>query len=122
MPESPKRILIVDDEPLIRSILRRLLRRKGYTTFEAESNASALRLFMKEQPLHALLCDVYVGPDSGWMLAKRIHAEQPTIRVVMLTGSQAPSPPQLPFHHAVLLKPFDQEELVRAIEDIDAKA
>lgn len=121
MSKGPKRILIVDDELMIRKVLRRFLLHEGYVTHEAGGTAMALRLFREEQPFHALLCDVYLGVDNGWKLAKQIYLEQPTIRVVMLTGACMPRRPELPFHHVVLLKPFDPEELMQAIKDAERK-
>jgi CheY-like chemotaxis protein len=121
MGRPGKKILIVDDELMLRKVLRRFLLHEGYITFEAGGAATALRLFREEQPFHALLCDVYLGVDSGWKLAKQIYIEQPTLRVVMLTGAFIPRLPALPFHHTVLLKPFDQEELIQAIENAEGK-
>src|SRR4051812_14093114 len=102
MGRPGKKILIVDDEPLILRVLARWLVQRGYVTYEARCAREALRLFREEQPFHALLCDVRLEMDDGWKLAEQIAAAQSSIHVLMLTGTVLYDEPTMPFNYKLL--------------------
>ena len=82
-----KKILVVDDEPELRSIVVRALRGVGYSTIEAESGADAFDLALKDQP-DLILSDVMMDCGSGFMLREMLRDEQKTagIPLILMTG------------------------------------
>lgn len=118
MGRPGKKILIVDDEPLILRVLARYLTHRGYITFEARGCREALRVFREEQPFHALLCDVRLEVDSGWKLAEQMAAAQPSLLVLMLTGTVLYDKPEMPFDYELLFKPFYPAEVLAALEKL----
>ncbi len=116
MTKTYKKILIVDDEPMLVKVLRRFLVHEGHVTYEAGSASEALRLFREEQPFHVLLCDVYLGVDSGWTLAEQLYTKQPSLHIVMVTGAVILHEPEELFPYSLLFKPFNQERLRKVIE------
>ncbi len=86
-------ILVVEDEPAVRHLVRSLLRRRGYTVLEASSGVDALKVW--NDPAHrdriALLLTDMVMPDgvSGQELARRLRAEKPGLKVVFSSGYSA---------------------------------
>ncbi|MDW7709308.1 MAG: sigma-54 dependent transcriptional regulator [Deferrisomatales bacterium] len=81
----PDRILIVDDESLIRKSLGQLLARKGYDVTLAATAAEARRLFVPgEFPL--VLLDLRLPDASGIDLLKEFKAGQPDLLVIMMTA------------------------------------
>ena len=81
------RILLVEDEPAVRSSCERILERTGYTVISAPDGASALeRMAMEEEPFTLLLSDVVMPGMSGSELARRVKARQPDIAVLFMSG------------------------------------
>jgi two-component system response regulator AtoC len=84
MPKE--KVLIVDDEELIRWSLREALRSWGYSSVEAETGSAALSAFDAEQPA-AVLLDVNLPDGSGLVVLREIKHRQPDAVVIMITGS-----------------------------------
>lgn len=79
------RILVVDDEPEVRDLLRRFFTRKKYTVLTAESGAECLATLERDE-VDAVLLDVTMPGMSGMEVLARIHATRPDLPVVMVTG------------------------------------
>lgn len=110
--ERQKRILLVDDEAMVRRALLRFLRKENYEVYEAESAAQALSVFHEHRPFDALLCDVILGRDDGWEVAAKIYLSQPSIGVMMLTGLiSRENMPRCLAQCRMLYKPFTPTEL-----------
>lgn len=89
MSEPDKRtILVVEDEPTLRALVRKVLERDGYNVVEAPSGLAALELWSKEKPHVDLLLTDMVMPDgiSGLQLADRLKTENPRLKVIFTTG------------------------------------
>jgi CheY-like chemotaxis protein len=88
--KAPKKrtIFVVEDEPTLRALVRRVLERGGYEVIEASSGLAALELW-KENKTHVdmLLTDM-VMPDgiSGRQLAEKLKADNPHLKVIYTTG------------------------------------
>ena len=78
-------ILIIDDEPGLRSGLAKLLTLQGYCALEAASAAEA-RKVLAAADVHLLLLDLRLGPDDGFALLKELKTEEPSIPVIIITG------------------------------------
>ena len=86
MEQRSARILVVDDEAMIRLTLEMLLRRRGYAVTIASSGAEALAL-IEQQPFDLLLLDLKMPGMSGIEVAQRARALQPAAKILILTGS-----------------------------------
>ena len=84
MPKE--KILIVDDEQLMRWSLREALRSWGYASVEAETGSAALSVFDAEQPA-AVLLDVNLPDGSGLDVLREIKRRHPDAVVIMITGN-----------------------------------
>jgi DNA-binding NtrC family response regulator len=80
------KILVVDDEPHIRSLLRNLLSRQGYQIIEAGDGAEALSLCKREAKFDLLLTDVVMPGMDGLQLAERVREIYPAVRVLYMSG------------------------------------
>ncbi|MBW1659167.1 MAG: response regulator, partial [Deltaproteobacteria bacterium] len=81
------KILIVDDDPGIRSILNEVLSENpSYETFTAEDGEKALRILSAEDKIDIVLTDVQMPNMNGLELLKEIKAHDPTLPVIMITG------------------------------------
>jgi two-component system, NtrC family, response regulator AtoC len=83
---SKEKILIVDDEQMIRWTLREALRGWGYQHVEAESVAEAIEVFESEQPVCVLL-DINLPDGSGLDVLREIKRRQPKVIVIMITAN-----------------------------------
>lgn len=79
------RILIVDDEPNIRTTLHVALRALGHSVREAPTRAEALRLVERE-PCDVALLDLRLGSESGLELVEPLLAQCPGVAVVVITA------------------------------------
>jgi two-component system cell cycle sensor histidine kinase/response regulator CckA len=115
MPNSAKTILVVDDEPEIRKLIGAVIHQSGYVALTADSGEHALTLFRNQkEPLELLITDVVQPGMSGPMLADRLTALQPDLKVLYISGYDNTHVVQkyvVEKGHALLTKPFTIEEL-----------
>lgn len=77
---------MVDDEPELRRVLRRVLERTGYDVIEAADGESALRL-SRHGDFDAVISDVCMPLMSGLQLLERLSLEVPDLPVLFVSGS-----------------------------------
>ncbi len=77
-------ILVVDDDPSVRSFLRTILQRQGYGCVEA-ANASEARLWLERNECDLMLCDIQMPGESGLELVRRVKGSHPDMAVIMVT-------------------------------------
>ncbi len=114
---SQSYILVVDDEPSVRALLRRFLEPAGYEIHEAENAESAVRLIEERSPAVAV-CDVHMPGANGLWLADQIRVASPTTALILATGDdEVPAGESLrPGVVAYLVKPLDRALVLRAVE------
>jgi CheY-like chemotaxis protein len=78
-------ILVVDDEPAIRAVAARILRREGYAVLEAADGQEAL-LLASARDVSLLLTDTVMPRMSGTALADRLRQLKPALPVVYMSG------------------------------------
>ena len=118
---SPERILLVEDEPNVRRIARRILERNGYIVLEAANGAEALRVLERRQePIALVLTDLVMPEMGGKELASRLRSVSPTPRVLFMSGytedavlRQSAMEPGAMF----LDKPFTFDTLIRKVRE-----
>jgi response regulator NasT len=111
------RILIADDETIIRLDLRQLLEAAGYEVAEARSGTEAVQLAESWQP-NVVILDVRMPELDGIEAARRITASRP-VPVILLTAYDDRSLVERAVGAGVfayLVKPFAESDLVPAIE------
>jgi CheY-like chemotaxis protein len=115
-------ILVVEDEPGVRKLAKRILETAGYTALEAQ-NAGEAMLAMEGHgsAVRLLLTDVVMPGTSGPELAERLRAQRPGIKVLYMSGyaesaiaHQGLQSQATPF----IGKPFDTAELTRKVREV----
>ncbi len=79
------KILIVDDDEAISSLIKDFLTKKGYNAFTAKDGEEALEILKKEKPILVLL-DVRLPGMDGIVVLKRIREMDDKVGVIMVTG------------------------------------
>ncbi|MBN2498530.1 MAG: PAS domain S-box protein [Deltaproteobacteria bacterium] len=117
--QSPRKALLVEDEPLVREIVRVMLDSLGYTVSTASSVGRALEQSrLNREDIDLLLTDLVLTDSNGRQLAEQLLTERPATRVLFMTGHSDDSIARLyPTIEAPLLrKPFSKEELYSALD------
>lgn len=113
-----KTILIAEDEPSIRSALKRALKRLGHDVLAAEDGAEALEIYRKErQHIGMVITDMVMPKLGGAELVKQVRELEPRMRFLYSTGYDEADPevagydPEIP----VLGKPWTLDQLEEAV-------
>jgi putative two-component system response regulator len=108
------RILVVDDDPMVRQLLVRMLESSGYLG-QAAADAAEARRFLGEQDFAAILIDVRMPGESGIDLLKHVAAECLNTAPVMVTASDDHRLVEVAFEtgaYGYVVKPFRMSELM----------
>jgi len=108
------RILIVDDDDTVRSMLTRMLGRQGYDCESAENGAEA-REALVSAPFDLALCDLNMPGESGLELVEHVAAEYPDTATIMVTGADDAGIAEKALAlgtYGYVIKPFYNNELL----------
>ena len=83
--DAPRRLLIVEDDPRFAATLQRSFERRGYRVWVAADAAQMEDLLEAAEPEFAVV-DLKLGVGSGLLCVQRLHAHDPDMRIVVLTG------------------------------------
>ncbi len=83
---APGRVLLVDDQPELRRLFQRTLTKVGHTVVTAENGRKAIAL-VAEQAFDVVISDVRMPDMSGVELLQALHAEEPDLPVLLVSGS-----------------------------------
>ncbi|MCC7350341.1 MAG: response regulator [Phycisphaerales bacterium] len=121
-PQINATLLLVEDQSIVRKLMRRLLQAEGYTVLEAPHGREAIRVARAHSgPIDLLVTDVVMPEMSGQQLARELVALRPDLRVLFVSGYADSD-----LYHEVagqgtghfLQKPFTPDILGRKIRDI----
>jgi putative two-component system response regulator len=84
---AKEKILVVDDVPMIRLSLRRMLEKEGYVCLEAEDGNQALVLATQESP-ELMLCDIHMPGIQGLDLVRLLQGRIPDVSIVMVSAEE----------------------------------
>jgi len=117
------RILVIDDDDDVRSVIRRVLQTDGHDVVEAADGKAGMKLF-RESPADLVVTDLFMPEQEGLETIRELRRSSKDTKILVVTGS----PPGGPFDfraHATLLgagatlnKPFTREELLGAVHAI----
>ncbi|MEM9144955.1 MAG: PAS-domain containing protein [Pseudomonadota bacterium] len=111
------RVLLVEDEALVRATIARQLAHIGYEVVEAVDGISARDLLETEDAFALVLADVVVpGPIQGTDLADHVHRAHPGLPVILMSG-YGDLEPDHPFAGRHLSKPITTSDLAQAIRE-----
>ena len=115
-------VLVVEDEPTVRSVIARALREYGYRVLEAGSGVEALEVASRQPaPAQLVIADVVMPGMNGGQLAARLRERWPGTPVLFTsgyTGSDAVSRGLLEQGREFIQKPLDPDDLARRVREI----
>jgi CheY-like chemotaxis protein len=111
---SKRRILVCEDDWMIRVSIVDILEAKGYQVIESADAAQALSAF-NEHPIDLLLTDVGLPDMSGVDLVKALRDKKPDLPVIFATGNDSVSGIDLDVQTRILQKPYGSDALHQLI-------
>lgn len=86
MPTDSARVLVIDDEAMLRALLQDMLAACGYDVDVAESGAAGLARFQAAR-YRAVITDLLMPEMNGFEVVAALRTIDPAVRIIMLTGS-----------------------------------
>jgi two-component system, cell cycle sensor histidine kinase and response regulator CckA len=122
MKQGTGRVLVVEDDPMVRDLTVAMLESVGYTVRAAETPSAALEYCKKNRdPIDLLITDVVMPELSGVELRDRIQAMKPDLKVLFISGYAS----DIIAHHGILdegvnfiRKPFTMSDLAKAVQNV----
>ena len=118
---SPRQILVVEDDEVVRRMAVELLRDQGYQVLEASDGAQGMALLERSVSIDLLLSDVGLPGPNGRQLADFALSRMPDIRVILMTGYAAhvaTDAALLLGEVELMVKPFDADALLRKVGEL----
>ena len=114
-------VLVVDDEYVIRTLLKRVLLRNRHNVLEASDGREALQSIDPELPPDLILMDHQMPALSGIECAKSLKVLYPSLKIVLISGSFGSYDDGALVAHKhlfsdIILKPFQINDVMRTVE------
>ena len=107
MGEAIKRVLLVDDEPLVLRSTADILEDGGFEVVEASAYDDAIARIEESPETSVLVTDINLaGRPDGIALARRVAERWPHIRIVIVSGAVRPSGGEYPEQAIFFTKPY----------------
>ncbi len=119
-----KRILVVDDQPMVREMISDVLSDAGHTVITARDGIAGLEI-LESEPVDILVTDIFMPDGEGIETIFRVREDHPEVRIIAISGGGRTSKfevlriAQESGAHATLAKPFESEELLEAVAKVD---
>ena len=116
-------ILIIDDEPQIRSMLRLMLERDGYEVIEAPDGIEGIRAY-RQKPADLIITDLIMPNKDGIGMIIELQKEFPDVKIIAMSGGGLNKPEgylkgaKKLGAACTLTKPIDREKMLRAVKNI----
>ena len=124
-PRGSATVLVADDDEALRHLMAQVLTRNGYRVIEASSGEAALAAVDAGagETLDLLVSDVVMGEIGGRELAGRLRDRDPSLKVLLTSGTADPSilDGLGPLRVAFLAKPFKPSGLIDAVHELLAR-
>jgi CheY-like chemotaxis protein len=114
--DSASRILLVEDDPLLRLGASAVLSDAGYEVLEAADAEEAIAMLEHEPNIRVMISDIQMpGSIDGVKLAHAVRRRWPPIEVLLTSGRHIPGAGELPERVRYLPKPFAAPELLAEV-------
>lgn len=114
------KILVVDDEPMVRDVAARSFQLKGFQTIGADSGADAIRIYSEQGPFEVAIVDLGMPRMNGFETARALKQLNPRTIVILMTGWSAELDTKKMREAGVdraIAKPFDVDQVIQLISE-----
>ncbi len=113
-----RHLLLVDDDPEVRSVVAEMLKHLGWKVAQAENTATALKI-LSRQSIRVLISDIRLREESGFDLVKTVRAQGYTPKILFITGYAGQGQETTAEGERLLVKPFGAEALAEALRALN---
>ena len=116
-------VLLVEDEPLVRTLQVDILRDADFWVLEAQDADEAFEVLKRRPDVRAVLTDVDMpGSLDGFEFARLVAQGWPKVGVLVISGKTAPEPGDLPPSGRFAAKPVRPDDLVEMLRSVMTEA
>lgn len=118
-----KKILIIDDEPTILLMMKKMIERAGYEVDLASNGLNGIAM-LKNISFDLVITDIIMPEKEGLEIISELRRDYPDIKIIAISGGGRLSPEgylvsaDLLGADRVLKKPFERKDLITAINDL----
>ena len=112
-------VLLVEDEQMMRKMVKLALQKRGFEVFDASNSAEAIAV-AEERSIDVLVTDIVLTGVDGWTLARQIVERQSNLPIVFTSGYPVDFEVERQNHAccSFLPKPFQPQDLMQAIREV----
>ncbi len=120
------RILVVDDDPISRQILRAMFENNNYEVLEAEDGVKALKLYVNES-IDLVVTDIFMPEKEGVQTVRELMKENPDVKIIAVSGgSSSANYDSLDWVKMfgvkyTFTKPFNADAIIAAVRELLAQ-
>ena len=117
------RILVIDDEPAVRDMMRQILERAGYEVADAGDGRQGM-VQLRRQLVDLIITDILMPEQEGIETIRMVRKEFPQVKILAMSGGGAKGhldvlPVAQAFGaHRTLAKPFERKDLLDAVSTL----
>ena len=116
-----RRILIIDDEPQIRLLLKKMLEKEGFNVITASDGKEGMKLFNKE-PFDLVITDIIMPEKEGIEIIQELRKNHPNLPIIAISGGGRNSSDsylkmaKMFGANEIFEKPVEKQKLINAIK------
>lgn len=115
---TPREVLVVEDEPLVRIVAADAIVESGVMAWEAGDAREALRVLAEHPRIGLIFTDVNMpGEMDGLELAKKVNSDRPEMALIVTSGQARVPDSKIPDHGTFLPKPYHTDRLVDLVRE-----
>jgi DNA-binding response OmpR family regulator len=117
------RILIIDDEPPIRQLLRKVLEHAGHTVLDASDGRMGMALWRRE-PVDVVVTDIFMPEKDGVEVLMELKGSAVKPKIIAISGGGSRGMPELKptvlclGADRILMKPFEPRTLLSSVQEV----
>src|SRR6185369_12884650 len=117
-PAAPPKVLVVEDEMLLRMRAVDIVEDAGFTPIEAVNADEALVILESRSDIVLLFTDIQMpGSMDGLKLAQAVHERWPAIKIILVSGKLTLTEAEKPMHSRFFGKPLEVKQMIAEMQD-----
>jgi two-component sensor histidine kinase/FixJ family two-component response regulator len=115
----PPKVLVVEDEMMLRMRAVDIVEDAGFTAIEAVNADEALEILESRSDIELLFTDIQMpGSMDGLKLAHAVHQRWPSIKIILVSGKLTPTDAEKPIHSRFFGKPLEMKQMIAEMQEM----